>query len=298
MTEIRKHYFLDKQCIIADNRSKRPSDFKKKTSTEPNNESCPFCPGNEYMNPDTTLMYGTREKWLLRCFPNLYPVLPMHEVIVETPYHNKHIPDFTDEEINLLMEAYLNRTKHYFNKNDIKYVSIFKNHGKAAGASLSHPHSQIIPMPFVPPSITEEMLAIEEIGHCPFCDIVKQESGGSRVISENEDWIVIAPYYSKTPFEMCILPKNHISNITEVKDIGLLGITIRDTLTGLKTLLDDPAYNFMIFQMDDNTYHFSIRIESRLSINAGFELNTDVYVNSVSPEKAARLLREVNRTES
>jgi len=309
MSEIRKHYFLEKYCIIAGERSKRPTDFIKEREPEPKPETCSFCPGNEDLTPAATAVYRYEDKepvilkdednkrvknWEVRCFPNLYPALPGHEIIAETPDHEKHPSDFTDDEIMLLMQVYSDRTKHYLKKDGIKYVSLFRNYGRDAGASLSHPHTQLMPMPFVPPLITQELTAIEEADRCPYCNIVERESGGERVIIENDHWIVFAPYCSRLPFEMWMLPKKHASSITAPDCLTSLGTTLRDALLKLKTLLDDPSYNYMFFQMDNSSYHLNIRIEPKLSIAAGFEKNTDVFINTMPPEDAAGSLREVD----
>ena len=309
MSEIRKHYFLEKYCIIAGERSKRPTDFVKERKPEPKPETCSFCPGNEDLTPAATAVYGYEDKqlvirkdednkrvkdWEVRCFPNLYPALPGHEIIAETPDHEKHPSDFTDDEITLLMQVYSDRTKHYLKKDGIKYVSLFRNYGRDAGASLSHPHTQLMPMPFVPPMIMQELTVIGEADRCPYCDIVEQESGGERVIIENDYWIVFAPYCSRLPFEMWMLPKKHVSSITALDDLTSLGTTLRDTLLKLKTFLHNPTYNYMFFQMDNSSYHLNIRIEPKLSIAAGFEKNTDVFINTMPPEDAARSLREID----
>ena len=309
MSEIRKHYFLEKYCIIAGERSKRPTDFVKEREPEPKPETCSFCPGNEDLTPAATAVYRYEGKklvirkdeenkrvkdWEVRCFPNLYPALPGHEIIAETPDHEKHPSDFTDDEITLLMQVYSDRTTHHLKNNDTQYVSLFRNYGRDAGASLSHPHTQLMPLPFVPPLIMQELTVIKETDRCPYCNIVEQESGGERVIIENDRWIVFAPYCSRLPFEMWMLPKKHASSITALEDLASLGTTLRDTLLKLKTFLNNPTYNYMFFQMDSSSYHLNIRIEPKLSIAAGFEKNTDVYINTMPPEDAARSLREID----
>ncbi|MEA1895416.1 MAG: DUF4921 family protein [Euryarchaeota archaeon] len=309
MSEVRKHYFLEKYCIIAGERAKRPTDFVKESETEPKPKTCSFCPGNENLTPAATAVYRYEGKkliiqkdednkrvkdWEVRCFPNLYPALPGHEIIADTPDHGKHPSDFADDEITLLMQVYSDRTTQHLENNDTEYVSLFRNYGRDAGASLSHPHTQLMPMPFVPPMIMQELTAIEEADRCPYCDIVKQESGRERVIIENDYWIVFAPYCSRLPFEMWMLPKKHVSSITSPDCLTSLGTTLRDTLLKLKTLLNNPAYNYMFFQIDNSSYHLNIRIEPKLSIAAGFEKNTDVYINTIPPEDAARSLSEID----
>lgn len=307
MSEIRNHYFLDKKCIVATERSKRPSDFINEEKPETDSQLCPFCEGNESSTPPGTVYImndliitkfeedGNQraEKWNARCFANLYPILPDHEVIVENPNHNKQISDFSDEEINLLMEIYRDRIAIHYKNEAVKYVSIFKNHGEDAGASLSHPHSQVIPLPFVPPDIKEEIDFYEKNGQCPFGKIMKEESCGKRVITENEEWLVISPYFSKVDFEIWILPKKHISNLMQVKDLKMLGVILRDTLEKLNILLKNPSYNLMIYQMAGSFYHMTIRIEPKLNTAAGFEKGTGVYINTINPKEVVRLIGEV-----
>ncbi|MDY6964861.1 MAG: DUF4921 family protein [Halobacteriota archaeon] len=323
MTEIRRHYFLDEYCIIAVERSRRPTDFKLKKEDK-SISFCPFCPGNEESTPPAVSVYKDAQilkdeaddiirGWNVRCFPNLYPALTpdspeikeddgrrvrgfgFHEIIVETPDHDRHPADFTDEEIKLLLKAYADRVQYYSSKEGVKYTSLFRNHGKEAGASLSHPHTQIITTPILPPKIANELSEIKKIGICPYCDIAEKEVKSERLIEENRDWICFSPFFSKSPFEMWILPKGHVSKITEPDEerLGTFAVILRDALRKLKDLLDDPPYNYIFFQVNDPDYHMNIRIQPKISIEAGFEKGTDININTVSPEDAARYLREI-----
>ncbi|MDY6931004.1 MAG: DUF4921 family protein [Halobacteriota archaeon] len=323
MTELRKHYFLDEYSLIAIERSRRPSDFKCEREELPG-ENCPFCPGNEEMTPpaqcfckDAWMIEDTSEKiirsWDVRCFPNLYPALSpdshdviddhwdkrrgfgFHEVIVETPCHNRHPAELSDEEIRLLFKVYTDRVAYYYSKEGIKFVSLFRNFGKDAGASLSHPHTQIICVPLTPPKFKRELSVINSKEVCPYCDVVTSETGSERFIAGDDDWIAFAPFASRSPFEIWILPKEHTSNITELEEDKLfsLGLMMRDMLQRLNRLLDFPHYNYIFFQLDEKRYHLNIRIKPKVTIPAGFEMSTDIFINTVSPENAAKYLREV-----
>lgn len=335
MTEIRKHYFLEEYCIIASERSKRPSDFKtleKEAEIYP--QKCVFCLGNEDKTPPATAVYKKiggslkitkdsedgkiREKnWVTRCFPNLYPAVSpeaelslthhsylntvsyqgygFHEIIVETPEHSKNIPEFNDEEIKLLLTVYKDRVDYYQSKKNIKYVSLFKNQGANAGASLSHMHNQLVAIPIIPPILQRELQVIKKNEKCPYCEISEKESKSERLISENKDFIVIAPFYSQSPFETWILPKEHINHLREFDDklLESLAFILRDIISRISNVLDKPPYNYMLFQLLDKSYHFNIRIQPVLSIVAGFEKNTGIYINTVEPEQATNYLREV-----
>ena len=246
MTELRKHYFIDEYSLIAIERSRRPTDFKAERVDLPG-ENCPFCPGNEEMTPPALcvceagrMVEDTSDNiardWNLRLFPNLYPALApdshevrgdhwekltgygFHEVIVETPYHNRHPADLSDEEVKLLFKVYFEGVAYYYSKEGIKFVSLFRNHGKKAGASLSHPHTQIISVPLIPPKIRKELEVINGQKQCPYCDVVEMEIESERFIAGNDDWISFAPFASRSPFEIWVLPKEHVCSITELEE--------------------------------------------------------------------------------
>lgn len=327
MSEIRKHYFLREYCIIAEERAKRPSDFAgaAEGSEKNDSENCVFCGGNEEKTPPATAVYkngkifsDTEEErvrsWNFRCFPNLYPALSpflpfpgpygeksevipgfgFHEVIVESPVHGKKLEDFSDAEISGLMKVYRDRVCHYAAHEKISYVSLFKNSGKAAGASQNHPHSQLIALPVCPQVIERELTAIRNSQKCPYCTLLEKERSSPRLIFENIGFIAFSPYYSTVPFEVWILPKKHISFLGEL-DSGLLfafGEILRDVLGSYAKVLGNLPYNYMFYQLFETTdYHLNLRLMPRLSTAAGFELNTGIYINTVSPEKAAIYLR-------
>lgn len=329
MSEIRKHYFLREYCIIAEERAKRPSDFAGAAVGPEKNDykKCVFCGGNEEKTPPATAVYRNGKifadagekrilNWDFRCFPNLYPALSptlpfpklrekdpemipgfgFHEVIVESPVHGKKLEDFSDAEISGLMKVYRDRVCHYAAHENISYVSLFKNSGKAAGASQDHPHSQLIALPVFPQIIERELTAIRDSQKCPYCAFLEKEKISPRLILENSDFIAFAPYYSTVPFEVWILPKKHISFLGELNSelLFALGEILRNVLRSYTKALGDIPYNHMFYQLfEAPEYHLNLRLLPRLSTAAGFELNTGIYINTVSPEKAARYLREI-----
>jgi UDPglucose--hexose-1-phosphate uridylyltransferase len=332
MSEIRKHYFLPKSCIIAEERVKRPSDFKK-PAKEPEKtgvSSCVFCGGSEEKTPLATAVYKNGEvfsdmpekrvhNWDFRCFPNLYPALTpasippalpatglqlgpgygFHEVIVEAPLHGRKIENFSDTELAALMNVYKDRTCFYAAQEKIRYVSLFKNSGEAAGASLDHSHSQLLALPFCPPILKEEIKAIRRKEICPYCEIFKKEELSQRLIFQSNGCIAFAPYYSICPFEVWILPEQHLSSLKtcEEKLLFALGTALRDVLKAYQKLFGNIPFNYMFYQLFETPeYHLNLRILPRISVFAGFELNTGVYINTVSPEKAASFLREAVKT--
>lgn len=322
MSEIRKHYFLDEYCIIASERGRRPSDFKSGTKKiRPTN--CQFCGGNEDKTPPATAVYkndlilqdtdGNRVTgWQVRCFPNLYPAVSpetdkltektensivfegygFHEIIVETPVHDKTLPDFTDQEMAFLMCAYRDRFLHYNSQKKIAYVSLFKNSGEVAGASLDHTHTQLIALPLNPPKLVKELEAIASSSSCPYCTILKNELNTRRIIAKNDHCIAFAPFFSQYEFEVWIIPYTHVSHLGECSEDELrsLGYMLKKILAKLRFMLDDPPYNFMFFQ-ETGQYHLNVRIQPVLSKIAGFEKNTDIFINTVAPEQAADFLK-------
>lgn len=327
MSEIRKHYFLREYCIIAEERAKRPSDFIGATegSEKSGSESCAFCGGNEEKTPPATAVYkngeilaDTREKrvrnWDFRCFPNLYPALSpvpsppgfhgensevfpgfgFHEVIVESPVHGKKLEDFSDTEISGLMRVYKDRVCHYAAHEKILYVSLFKNSGKAAGASQDHPHSQLIALPVCPQILERELTAIKGAQKCPYCTLLEKEKTSSRLIHENSKFVAFAPFYSMGSFEVWVLPKEHISFLGDFSPESLFafGEILRAVLRSYSKVLGNLPYNYMFYQLFKTPeYHLNLRLLPRLSSAAGFELNTGIYINTVSPEKAAEYLK-------
>lgn len=322
MQQLRKHYFLDEYCIIAERRKSRPTDFGKSIAARVDASACPFCPGNEEMTPKSEAVYtdggifsdGVQRisGWNMRVFPNFFPALVpdpgdptvetdwtalpgqgYHEVIVDSPVHTENPADFSIQQMELLLSVYQDRYLFYRSKSPVKYVSIFKNWGWDAGASLSHSHSQLIALPILPPLIKRETEAISRAFACPFCDIVMKESRSCRLIDENDGWISIAPFFSEAPYECWILSRRHISSLAEMNgwEKKCLAIILKQALTSMRSVLNDPPYNCMIFQLPGH-YHLNIRIKPAITKIAGFEKGTGVYINSFAPEMVAAELRQ------
>jgi UDPglucose--hexose-1-phosphate uridylyltransferase len=338
--ELRKDYLLNRWVVIATSRSRRPTDFAKQRTQGAKTAGCPLCCGNEQMTPPANLLYlkenggiikskdpstGERAKnWLVRCIPNLYPAftppkqhedtehilksqcladaIGAHDVIVESPNHDEDPADAELPQLELLIQAYIDRLKEHSSKRYVKYVSIFRNYGQEAGASLSHAHSQVIATPLVPPAIQEEYDAAKayhmEHGKCVFCDILKREAKGPRLVLENEGFVVFAPYASITPMTFWIAPKKHSANLLSMDptEISLFAKTLKTSLSALKTVVNDPPYNYgfhiAIDKSMDEAFHWHLEVYPKLTIWAGFELNTQTYINTVPPEAAAESLRK------
>lgn len=335
--ELRKDYILDRWVVIASQRRRRPSDFIERRGEEKKQITCPFCPGNEHLTPPASLVYlleddkvrkdrdgdGMRHKnWIIRCIPNLYPAfspperqsaatmlqerckyvcleaLGYHEVLIESPDHDEHPSNARLSQLFHAMNAVKDRVSSFMAEDYVKYVSIFRNHGAGAGASLSHAHMQIIAMPMVPKIVKEEEEAsrryYEDNGRCVFCDIISEEEKSERFIWENKGFTVFAPWASINPFEFWIFPKRHSSSITDLSEdeVKKLAEVLRISLGGLRRLLNDPPYNLGFHMMAEEHYHWHIEVYPRLAVWAGFEKSTGTYINAMPPEEAAESLKE------
>jgi UDPglucose--hexose-1-phosphate uridylyltransferase len=337
--ELRKDYLIDRWVVIATERSRRPTDFAKQKKKLSQASVCPLCPGNEHLTPPAVLVYlesngeirkdkdenGFRPKnWLIRCVPNLYPAfsppqeqidpaqimksdnfdlaIGHHEVLVESPRHDEDPADAKLPQLTHVINAYIDRLRELSAKPYVHYVSIFRNHGLEAGASLSHAHSQIIAMPFVPTNVDKEIAASKNFwnqhGKCVFCEIIDKESKSPRLVHDNARFVVLAPYASVHPMEFWILPKKHDVNILSLThaEVEAFAETLKASLKGLKDLVNDPPYNYgfhLSTNKDaENCYHWHLEVYPQLAIWAGFEKSTGMYINTVTPETAAAELRK------
>jgi UDPglucose--hexose-1-phosphate uridylyltransferase len=212
----------------------------------------------------------------------------VHEVIVETPEHCRQPQGMSDDEIRLLFRVYRDRYMELARLPYVKYISLFRNFGKEAGASLSHPHSQIIAIPIVPEVITEQY-------NHDYTKVIEEEEKSERKVLATRHTVAFTPFAAAFPYETWIFPRRPCRNIAELSDAGRddLAVTTRDVLARLSRLLSDPPYNYAFVQSVDKSLHMHLRIYPKLGTAAGFELNTGVNINSVPPESAAKSLREV-----
>jgi UDPglucose--hexose-1-phosphate uridylyltransferase len=307
--ELRKDYFLDRWVIISAGRGKRPSDFKQHAPIEGKEGLCFFCPGNENTTPPEISRVEEDGEWIIRVFPNKFPAVTLeegeikenlmparglHEIVVETPEHGKSIADLSVERMVGVLEVCAGRVEAMLAREGVEYALVFKNHGSAAGASLAHTHTQIISLPFPPKLVAEEAKSSEEYedehGSCPICDAVKRESGGPRSIYEDDFVSVFTPYASRSPFEVWVVPKRHLTQLSDFtmdEKTSVAGALI-SVLSRLRDGLNDPPYNYYIHASPvGGNLHLHIEILPKLSIWAGFELGGEIIINTMPPETAA-----------
>lgn len=330
MPELRKDAVTRRWVIIAPERNGNPDNFSHDHVTS-RGEECPFCPGNEGLTPHEILAYRSADTgpdesgWWIRVVPNRYPALVIegelnrsgvgmydrmdgigaHEVIIETPQHEGDFYSYGQEQVENIFWAYRDRYLDLTRDKRFKYILIFKNVGQAAGASLEHPHSQLIATPVMPKRVQEELAGAEFYytfkERCVFCDIVRQEiEDGQRLVYESSHFVVFAPFASRFPFELWVVPKEHWSSFGHIDEslVPDLAHTMMTTLQGLSRLLHRPPFNYVLHTSPCKTpemehYHWHIEIIPRLIKMAGFEWGTGFYINPTEPERAANLLREV-----
>jgi UDPglucose--hexose-1-phosphate uridylyltransferase len=329
LPELRKDPVTGRWVIIATDRARRPTDFSREPVPPPGKRFCPFCYGNEQKTPPEILAYRhdggpNCPGWSVRAVPNKFPVLGIegeldrqgdgmfdrmngigaHEVIIETPDHNTNMADMPEKQLEEVLYAFRDRMLDLKRDHRFRYIVIFKNFGEAAGASLEHPHSQLIALPVIPKRVKEETdgskLYFEFKERCVYCDIIRQEeASAARLVIETERFVALEPYAPRFPFETWILPMRHESHFehTDAATLQNLAWVLRSTLRKMDRVLEHPAYNFILHSAPVQEaslpyYHWHFEIIPKLTKVAGFEWGTGFYINPTPPEESAKFLRE------
>jgi UDPglucose--hexose-1-phosphate uridylyltransferase len=237
--------------------------------------------------------------------PDFYVTRPgkgIHEVIVEAPDHIIRFTGLDLDQASLVFRAYRDRLRSLSEDPRIAYAQIFKNSGAAAGASLEHAHSQLIATSVVPTQIQSELARARSYhrqhGQCAFCDMLLFElRAGVRVVAETDSFVAFCPYASQFPYETWVLPRRHRCSFEEAEDAEIreLAGVVRDVIGRIEFTLNDPAFNYLIHTSPyrggaADHYHWHMEISPRLTKTAGFEWGAGDYINTVSPEDAARVL--------
>jgi len=341
MSELRKDPIVDRWVIIATERSSLPSDFREARPVQ-QSAFCPFCPGHEDRTPPEIAQYGRPPEapansagWQVRVVPNKFPVLTIdgvtapqglgifdmmrgvgaHEVIIENPQHSWDPATATANELKWVLQAYSDRIKDLRQDPRFRFIMVFRNTGAAAGATIEHPHSQVIALPITPKPVKGQLESARDHynrkSRCIYCDILRQEEYMKhRIVQTTDDFVVMCPYASRFPFEMQILPRHHLHDFTQIDDSqkNALADILSRSLRRIKNLLDSPAYNMTLHTAPtmhprpgrphywgtiEQDYHWHIDILPRLARVAGFEWANNLYINPMTPENAANFLRNV-----
>jgi UDPglucose--hexose-1-phosphate uridylyltransferase len=325
--------------ITANQRERHPREFfVERQQVEMTN--CPFCPGQEDRTPaevyalrESIQAGGSAADWQVRVVPNKFPLLRIegelnrhpegiyqtmqgigaHEVFIETPLHNVSLANLELAQLTRIFQAYRARLQDLRQDKRFRYLQIYKNHGIEAGAPVPHSHSQLLAVPITPPAIKTELHAsrvyFRENRRCLICDLIAQElADGRRVVRNDGNFLVVAPYASISPFELRLFPLRHAHDFTLLSDQELtcFAAAMRDTLQRLSTLLHDPPYNFFLHTAPpahphpnradywatlESDFHWHLELVPCLKRIAGFEWGSGIFINTMPPESSARHLR-------
>lgn len=330
VSELRKDIVSGDWVVIATGRGKRPEAFKAKPATFSHpKKTCPF------ENPQTTghgqpiLEYPNAQDtdWFVQVVPNRFPAFMskgvcqifgqegpytitngygFHELFILRDHKRYALSLYSTGELTDLVRAYQERYAKLSEEDCIEYITIFHNHGRQAGSSIGHPHSQLIAMPVIPPDVSGSLNGskryFHENGHCVHCLMIEFElKEKTRIVFENDKFVVFAPFVSRAAFEMRIFPKQHQSSFILVdtkEERALLAEAIKVALSKLYNGLNDPPFNFFIhtapvkYDQYDH-YHWHMEIVPKTSVWAGFELGTGIEISAIEPEEAAKFLRGV-----
>lgn len=333
-SEFRQDPVTGKWIILARSRARRPTDLLNTLTPHAAIPSfmstCPFCDLKKYPQAPDTLIRPRGKSWRVRAFPNKYPALvPLdhlrawkegpytamegrgfHEVIT-TKAHNGYFFELSPEDAQAFLLAWRDRYRVLMEHQSVAYIQIIENHGRDAGASLEHSHAQLFALPVIPSDEVLDLLQgaenyFRQNGSCAYCDILSFESKrGSRIVYENDQFVVLTPYAPRTEYEQWVIPKLHAAGFEQLTDddVKTLADALQTALRALASAFRDPPYNLYLTSAPCDTegyvcdvdafshFHWNIRLLPRFQKWAGFELATGVEIVSTDPNDAAAVLR-------
>lgn len=335
-SELRYDIVSKDWVVIATGRAKRPETFKKerRIAEKVPKKLCPFCQIEGQEAPTLVFFKGKKislrpggkvpKNWTTIVVPNKYPAfLPssqlnkrtegnvyrkmnaagFHEVVV-THDHKIQMAQFSTKEVKEVIDVYQARYLELMKEKFVNHISIFHNHGIEAGASIAHPHSQIVTTPLIDVDLENALVNskryFKKHGKCIYCVMGDWERKvKKRIVFENKDFIVICPFASKSAFEVIVSPKKHRAYFerTTEKEKWQSAEAFRIALSKLYKALNDPAYNFYLHTAPCDgkkydSYHWHWTILPKTSTWAGFEIGTRMEISTIEPEKAAAYLRK------
>ena len=333
MSELRYDPVKKTWIILSAERGRRPSHYQSTTRAVPEPKICPFCPGNEAMTPPEVYSHRSPDTapdtpgWRVRVVPNKFPALHkelpcepyveeihssipgfgVHEIIIETAVRDRQIVDMTDNELAEVLIVFRERMRTHFSDGRFKTVILFKNHGKEAGASLVHSHTQLMALPVIPKNVASQLTSFEEHliekDRCLMCELlVREVQEEVRIVDDSGGYLVVAPFAASSPFQLNIVPKDHSHDFSLSDDDSLdsLATVLGSTLRRLHSALGEHPWNMVLHNapmdpeghLNVEAYHWFLEITPRLTNLAGFEMGSGFYINTVAPEECAELLRE------
>ncbi len=322
MTQIRLDPVTREPVIMAGGRGARPMDLPNSSVYLKAEESCPFCPGNEDHTPPEIDSLSRNGAWVTRTFTNKFPVCDeeeyelvkedglflelhqtgIHQVIIDNPDHKKNFFNMMQTEMEDLLNTYQRRMSELSKDLTLEYILLFKNYRKQGGASLYHPHTQIIGTPFIPPLLKRELSGYQDYyrntGKCVYCEMIARELGCEREVIVSKNFLVLAPFASRFPYETWVLPVNHQANFVNLQpdEVIELAAIVSDLFGKYFAVLGNFPYNLYLHNISNRDagftdYHWHLEIVPRLSTLAGFEIGGGSMVNTVLPEDASIRLK-------
>lgn len=318
---VRKDYLLNRFVIIAAGRTKRPYDSRVvQPKGRASDSKCPFCPRNEPETPPELFRMGTKKKWSVRVFANKFaafsprfvhsqkqpsglvefPAMGVHEVVIDTPLHNKTFWDFSQQQMLDTLETIGQRQREILLHSSAKHVFAAKNFGLECGASLQHSHWQLFCPPFEPTLISQEKKAagafFKKTGKNVFDWIVKTEQKSKRKWLSNKEWICFCPFASIWPYEFWIVPKKQVSSFRSLssQQKRTLASIVLKAFSQLKRLFGILPFNLVFHETMAPSKHYRFHIEVYPNVHkiwAGLEKGAGIFINEVPPEQAAKVLR-------
>jgi UDPglucose--hexose-1-phosphate uridylyltransferase len=323
MSQLRLNPLTGRWVTIVADRAERPTDFAPRVAqveADPG-RPCPFCPGHEEDTPPALETVSESGEWQVRVVPNRYPAFAgdepftvrttgpvhteaeasgIHEVLVYSRDHHATLATLTDQQVGNVMDVLRRRFIEHAEAPGVRYTQAIVNHGRESGASLAHPHGQLLGMPFVPGELLDEERAFGRFhGGCILCATVEAEIADPvRVVLADEDCVVVSPYWAGSPYELLVIPRHHAVHLQDdtAETVAAVGRRLRDAIKALNAKLGDVAFNLVLHtapHQHQGPFHWHIHIWPKMVTVAGFERGTGVMINIVSPEDAAAELRSV-----
>jgi UDPglucose--hexose-1-phosphate uridylyltransferase len=321
MSELRRDPILRRWVIVA---PERGGDLVPRRAAPPVSDGpvpCPFCPGNERLNPEEIAVARDDNGWHVRVTPDKHPLLRIegdperrgagmfdvmnaigaHEIVADTPEHELAWADFTTAHMARLLAVYRERAVDLRGDRRFRHVFVVKNHG-AVWSRFGHAHSHVIATPFTPKRIEEELAGAREYHRmrerCVFCDQLAEELRvGKRIVARNAAFVAFAPFASEFPYETWIAPVHHAADFGTLADTALepLADILVEALARLRSALGDPPYSVALHAgpldgADQAEFHWHWELVPHLGHELGMEWATGIFSNPVAPEDAARQL--------
>jgi UDPglucose--hexose-1-phosphate uridylyltransferase len=298
MSQLRHDPLSGLDVIVAAGRAARPVTFAPRREAETGLVECPFCPGNEAETPPEVARVGggapNGPGWMVRAFPNLYPIVDAHEVVVLSPDHDRSLADLDDHEVVAVVHLLRDRVRTLVDDGHAFGFAIV-NHLREAGASIAHPHAQVFALELVPRAVEAALTRWAEAGH----DLVEEDAADEAlVVAQTGEVTAWCPPASGSKYLLRVAhaAAGECFELATDTVVGDVALALRDTVRRLRAFLGDAPYNVVVHTAprDRAPFRWYVEVTPRVSVVAGFELGTGVLVNTVPPDAAAAALRDVS----